>query len=316
VTRRALAALALLLFLATVPTSAARAQSATAALVTDGIAPLADDSRLRLRLVEAGLRVGVPVPLTDRDVLVVGGGYDLLIRRYYLDDTVRFAGVPEPRGRFLDRTHLDAPLHDAGLGVLYGRVLSRGWFIYGATGVSYAGDFHAVDLADVRRFLALGAAVRLHPTFRLRFGAFAVDARRPALISPFVGWEWRPVSWFHSEARLPRRLDLTFVFLDRVEAALFAAGEGREYHVREGGLGFDRLRFVEVRAGVSLGLRIAGDLWLSVQGGLAPYRLLSGRDGDDDEVWGGPMQSTWFARVALDLRTGAGRPDAGLDVLP
>jgi hypothetical protein len=312
VTIRVLATALVALLLA----ATAQAQSAAATFVADGIAPLADDGHFRLRLFEAGARFDVPLPVADGNVLIVGGAYDVLLRRYYLADAVRFAGAEEPADRFVDRERLDAPLHDAGIGLLYGRALAGGWLVYGSAAADVAGDFHAVGLADLRPVLTLGAAVRAHPTLALRFGALAVDATRPDLVRPFLGWEWRPAAWFHSEAWLPRRLDLTFTFLDRVEASLFAVGEGREYHVRENGLGFTRLRYVEVRSGVSLGLRVAGALWLAVQGGEAPYRSLSGRDATGDEAWGGPMQGTWFARVALEWRTAEGRLDAGLSVLP
>jgi hypothetical protein len=299
---RALAALMVLLAVA----APAGAQVARGFFETDGIAPFAGNSHLNLRLSRAGLSDAGTFALSARDFLTLGGSYDVLLRRFFIGSNVRVDGTEVRSGDYLRDNHLTDPLHAVAVGASYAHAFSPRWAIVASLAGGYAGDFHRFDVRDARPTASLGAAVRLHPTFLLSFGLSHREAFRPWFSTPYLGWEWRPRPWFHSEARLPRSIDFTFVFLGRVEAAVFGLVEGHDYRVQENRLGFDRLLYVEARGGVSMGIRIIDDLWLAVQGGVSPYRELSGRGAGDDEVWGGRMANSWFARVALDLRGLAG----------
>ena len=301
---RAVAALLVLLAAA----APARSRVAQAFFTADGIAPLADDARFQVRLFHTGLSGAGTVEFGGRDFLTLGASYDVLERRYFLPDWIGYRGANEPSDDYLNRNHLAVPLHATALSAAYAHSFGSRWALAASLGAGYAGDYHRYDLRDTQPLASLEAAVRLHPTFRLTFGLSYREAFRPWFATPTLGWEWRPTPWFHSEARLPRSVDFDFVFLDRIEAGVFGLAEGHDYRVRENRLGFDRLLYLDARAGVSMGFRVIGDLWLAIQGGYSPYRLLSGRGAGDKETWGGRMENVWFGGVTLDLRSLAGQP--------
>lgn len=290
--------IALLLLVAGV----ARAQAADAFFTVDGITPLEENSDFQVRTARAGGRLGVPVLNRRPDLLVLHAAYEVLLRSYFLGDELETDEGSVDSDAFIERNHLDDPLHGVSAGFAYVRSLGDRWRLFVSASVLYRGDFGRLTLDDLAYRGLLLAFVRFHDTFTLSFGAAYTDALRPLLGTPVIGWRWTPVHWFRSVARLPVHSEFIFSFLDRIETGVFHTWEGGEYRVRPNDLEVDHWGRAKVRLGCTVNFRLFSDLWLHLQGGYVPYAYFRGEDEEGKEVFEGDLEPAWFAGVRLEFR--------------
>ncbi|MEO0325860.1 MAG: DUF6268 family outer membrane beta-barrel protein [Myxococcota bacterium] len=233
----------------------------------------------------------VPVPIR-RGALFVGASYT------FVRAVIEAQGFPTERASF----------HEVGITLGGLAQLNDRWSLTLAVAPSYASDFErrSGDAINVAAFGSASVEVRPH---ELEVGFGLAASYRLGRLAPLpileVRWVPRPEATFL--VSLPQGIRFSWIVDERW---LFATGiqlEGSRYFIGEPDPTLPTTRSFEnavVSAGVSLGARLSGPLWLEVTGGSTLYRNFELLARSGDSTGGADAGNALFAELALIVRVG------------
>ena len=252
------------------------------------------DAETRVSTFLAGFNI--PIKLSDRAVLMVGGRYELMLIR---QDGAREI-VPD-----------EFDLHVASASLLFNYKITDSWSLSLQAAPGLAGDFVNVNGDHFRMNGAAIAQYEFSKRFALGFGVLVNWQFGEPLPLPAIRLQWRIVDSLQFTAFLPAQAALTWRPVDRIELGLAASVRGQSYALTSDrirgrwpctaqevdnpetvnfneseanpDLCFDTLAYSRVDVGPTVAVRIVSSLWLSVR---AAYTVLRRYDfiNDDGET--------------------------------
>lgn len=247
------------------------------------------------RTSRTSLRVPVPV---RRGALLVGANYTFLRAVF---DAPR---VSAERASF----------HEVGLVIGGLAQLTDRWSLALAVAPSYASDFERRS-SDAINVAAFGrASVVLRPE-ELELGFGVAASYRLGRLAPLpileLRWVPRPEATLH--VQLPQGVRFSWIVGERW---LFAAGlrlDGSRYFIGETAPARPTTASFQrgvVSAGLSLGARLSGPLWVELSGGTTLYRNFELLESSAESTTGPDLDNALFAQLAIIVRAGPRRDDA------
>jgi len=261
------------------------------------------------------LKLNVPIPLSARRFLVLGGSYRL--------DTI---ALSSPMSVDDHRT-----FRESGLSATLIQLLPDRWALVMRAGASLGGDFEGVD----RRMLS-GTAMALatHPiTPRLVLGggALVTAGFGHVLPLPVMLINWRPIDNVLVESFLPAFVNARYTAWNRVEVGTLIDITGSGYAIRDArttqrwpcagqatddpmtaadetaarpGACLDHVTYTVASASLLAGVRLTSTLWLTAFGGFSFYRHYEQQNRSGDALDGGArsLPSALFFRANLTWR--------------
>lgn len=253
--------------------------------------------------------INVPIILSDTRFLIPGLAYHV--------DSVSFPNAPS---EFIELR----AFHSVDVALLYVQLLPKDWALSLRLAPGLAGDFAAVDV-DMFHVSALAMATRgFSDKLVFGFGALASYSFGEFLPLPSIYLDWQPQEWLRFETFLPAFAHLDFIIGDRVEVGPRLDVAGNEYAVREARIQnspacagesrdqcLDHLAYSIATAGVQVGGRLTGSLWLTVFSGRTVFRRFEMQNARGRLLDGGveDLPPSWFIRTSLTFRIPMGDSD-------
>ncbi len=242
----------------------------------------------------------LPVPIR-RGALIVGANYT------YLRTVIDAQGFSTERASF----------HEVGILVGGMAQLTRRWSLALGVSPSYASDFERRSRNAIN-FAAFGSAsVVLRPDeLEIGFGLAASYRLGRAAPLPIFELRWVPRPEATLLISLPQGMRFSWILGQRW---LFAAGlrlDGSRYLIGETDPALPTTTSFEravVGAGLSVGARLSGPLWLELTGGTTLFRNFELLADSGDSVGGADVDNALYAQLALIVRVGPGDVDENAD---
>ncbi|MEM7608072.1 MAG: DUF6268 family outer membrane beta-barrel protein [Myxococcota bacterium] len=172
--------------------------------------------------------------------------------------------------------------HELGVGLTALQPLSQKWTLIFGADVVLGTDFQDVDASHVRASFQIAAQHQRNPKLMLGFGITASYALGELLPLPILSLRWEPADYFRLNIAIPRSIDATFIIANRVELGVSALLDGNRYSVDNPTVAnVDVLALSSARVGVTAGLRLFGDLWLSATLGRTVFRRFDFEDASE-----------------------------------
>ncbi|WP_437480045.1 DUF6268 family outer membrane beta-barrel protein [Sorangium sp. So ce1014] len=277
---------------------------------------LEDPRPTRAQVTSYEVSANVPIPLGEKTFLIPGAAYHVEAVSYA--DTL--PGFDSLRA-----------FHSVDVPVLFVQLLPRDWSLALRVAPGLAGDFEGFD-GGLARVSALGLATHtLSERLVLGGGALASFSFGTFLPLPAAYVDWTPTPYFRFEAFLPGFATAKLLFSDRVEIGLRADVAGNAYAVRDARVAgawpcaaqpaddpateqdersarpeqcVDHIAYSVATAGVTLGVRAVGTVWLTAQAGHSLFRRFEPMNADDDGIPGGgqSMPDVFFFRAGATWR--------------
>ncbi len=253
-------------------------------------AELADPKPSRAQITSYDASLNVPIVLASKSFLVLGASYHV--------DSLSYSRVPA------GFTELRA-FHGVDLSALFVQLLPKDWSISARVSGGLAGDFARIDHDLLRLNAMLMATYSFSERFILGGGALTTFSFGQFLPLPAVYLEWTPLDALKLELFIPAFLKIRYTLADRIE---FGAGfdiSGNEYGVRDSRIReswpctdteempktpnecLDHVAYSVGYAGLSVGVRLFGSVWMTLTGGASIFRRLDLKNQDGDLVSGG-----------------------------
>lgn len=259
------------------------------------------------------LGLNVPIPLSPRRFLILGGSYQ-----------VDAATVSAPMS--VDRT-----FRTPGLSATLIQLLPNRWTWVSRVGASLSGDFDEVD----RRMLAVSAmTIVSHPiTERFSLGGGAIVSAGFGQVMPLPALliNWRPTDNLLVESLLPAFASARHTAWNRIELGTLVDIGGGNYAVRDSrtrdswpcagqatddpmttadetmarpDVCFDHVSYRVASASLLFGVRLTSSLWLTAYGGVSFYRQAEKRNRSGDALEGGTqsLPTAPFFRASMTWR--------------
>jgi len=261
------------------------------------------------------LKLNVPVPLSARRFLILGGSYHL--------DTIALSSPMDVEDH---RT-----FRESGLSASLIQLLPDRWVLVTRVGVGLGGDFEGVD----RRMLS-GTAMALathpiSPRLSLGGGALVTAGFGHVLPLPAMLINWKPIDNVLIESLLPAFVNARYTAWDRVEVGTLIDITGSKYAIRDRrtterwpcagqatddpmtagdetvarpGACLDHVTYTVASASLLAGVRLTSTLWLTAFGGLSFYRHSEQQNRSGDALDGGvrSLPAAVFFRANLTWR--------------
>ncbi|WP_437965641.1 DUF6268 family outer membrane beta-barrel protein [Sorangium sp. So ce260] len=260
---------------------------------------LEDPRPARAQVTSYELNVNVPIPLGEKTFLIPGATYHV--------EAVSYAGALPGFDQLRAFHSVDVP-------VLFVQLLPRDWSLSLRVAPGLAGDFEGFD-GGLARVSALGMLTNvLSERLVLGGGALASYSFGTFLPLPAAYVDWTPTPYFRLEAFVPGFATAKLLFSDRVEIGLRADLAGNAYAVRDARVAgawpcaaqpaddpateqderaarpdqcVDHIAYSVATAGVTVGVRAFGTVWLTAQAGHSLFRRFEPMNADDDGIPGG-----------------------------
>ncbi|WP_437568257.1 DUF6268 family outer membrane beta-barrel protein [Sorangium sp. So ce542] len=261
-------------------------------------AALEDPRPTRAQVTSYEASVNVPLPLGEKTFLIPGAVYHVEAISY----ADALPGFDQLRA-----------FHSVDVSVLFVQLLPRDWSLSLRVAPGLAGDFEGFD-GGLARVSALGLVTHtLSEQLVLGGGALASFSFGTFLPLPAAYVDWTPTPYFRLEAFLPGFATAKLLFSDRVELGLRADLAGNAYAVRDPRVAgawpcaaqpaddpatepdervarpercVDHIAYSVATAGVTLGVRAFGTVWLTAQAGHSLFRRFEPMNADDDGIPG------------------------------
>jgi len=244
------------------------------------------------------LTLNVPIPLSPRRFLILGGSYRL--------ETIDYSS---PMSVSDHRT-----FRETGVSATVIQLLPDRWSLVMRAGASLGGDFEGVD----RRMLA-GTAMALlnHPVsdrLSLGGGALVTAGFGHILPLPVMLLNWRPIDGMLIESLIPAFVSARYTLWNRVEVGTLIEVTGSKYAIRDGrtserwpcaaqatddpmttgdetvarpGACLDHISYTVASASLLAGVRLTSTLWLTAFAGFTFYRHAEQQNRSGDALEGG-----------------------------
>ena len=197
-------------------------------------------------------------------------------------------------------------VHEVGFAVGGVAQVSERWRLALLAAPSYASDLEGRS-RDALNFQGVAkAVVELRPhTLRLALGLAATTQLGRPMPLPVFELRWVPQPEVTLWIALPRGIRLSWVAQNRWVVAASVLLEGSRYAIGEADpriMAADTFRRSVLSAGLSLGARLAGPLWLEVTGGTTIYRNFELFDSSDESLGEADVDNAPMVRLALVVR--------------
>ncbi|MEO0322689.1 MAG: DUF6268 family outer membrane beta-barrel protein [Myxococcota bacterium] len=248
-----------------------------------------DTSPVTLSTWTSRMRLLVPLPIR-RGALLVGANY------FHVLALIDQADSPVVR----------QGVHEVGFALGGVAQIGERWRFAVLAAPSYASDFQGRS-RDALNFQAVAkAVVELRPhTLRLAFGLAATNQLgRPAPL-PVFELRWVPQPEVTFWIALPRGVRFSWMAKSRWVVAASVLLEGSRYAIGDPDpriAAADTFRRSVLSAGLSLGVRLAGPLWLEVTGGTTLYRSFELFESSDESLGRADVDNAPMVRLALVVR--------------
>ncbi|WP_437677642.1 DUF6268 family outer membrane beta-barrel protein [Sorangium sp. So ce131] len=279
-------------------------------------AALEDPRPTRAQVTSYEVSVNAPLPLGDKTFLIPGATYHV--------EAVSYAGALPGFDELRAFHSVDVP-------VLFVQLLPRDWSLSLRVAPGLAGDFERVDGGLVRVSAVALATHVLSEQLVVGGGALASYSFGSFLPLPAAYVDWTPTPHFRLEAFLPGFAAAKLTFSDRVEIGLRADVAGNAYAVRDARVTgawpcaaqpaddpateqdersalpercVDHIAYSVATAGVTLGVRTFGSVWLTAHAGHSLLRRFEPMNVDDDGIPGGGQNipNVFFFRAGVTWR--------------
>ncbi|AUX39494.1 hypothetical protein SOCE26_008860 [Sorangium cellulosum] len=279
-------------------------------------AALEDPRPTRAQVTSYDVSVNAPIPLGERTFLIPGAAYHV--------EAVSYAGALPGFDELRAFHSVDVP-------VLFVQLLPRDWALSLRVAPGLAGDFESVDGGLARVSAVALATHTLSERLVLGGGALASYSFGSFLPLPAAYLEWTPTPDVRLEAFLPAFAAAKLTLWDRLELGLRADVAGNAYAVRDARVSgawpcaaqpdddpateqderaarpdqcVDHIAYSVVTAGVTVGVRTVGSVWLTAHAGHSLFRRFEPMNADDDSIPGGgqSIPNVLFFRAGLTWR--------------
>ncbi len=165
-------------------------------------------------------------------------------------------------------------------------------------------DFENLDGKDLYFSGAALASYRVSEDLTLSGGAYYDDSFGYPRLLPMLGIQWRIDAELTLEALLPQFLVFSWQLSPRLALGLKGSVEGNQYRLKEGSPWKDTVvEYTQILAGPFADLRLAGDLFLRLEGGFVFNREFEFRDDDSDrKLFDGDIDNSAYAGASLSYR--------------
>jgi hypothetical protein len=273
------------------------------------------DSHAHAQISSYRLTLAVPIPLSRRHFLVLGGSYHL--------DTVAYTS-PMSVG---DHRTLRAP----GLSASLIQLLAGRWALVLRAGASLAGDFESVDRRMLSGSVMALVTRRVSSRLSVGGGALVTAGFGHLLPLPAALLNWKPIDNVFVEAFLPAFVKARYTAWNRIEVGTLIDITGSSYAIRDPhiaarwpcaaqatddpmttadetiarpGACLDHVSYTVASASLLAGVRLTSTLWLTAFGGLSFYRHAEQQSASGDALEGGEqsLPAALFLRANLTWR--------------
>ena len=262
------------------------------------------------------LTLNVPVPLSPKRFLILGGSYHV--------DTVEYSQMPT--GVEEDRT-----FHAAELAALVVQVLPERWILLARASGGIAGGFETVDRRMIRYNALVLAAKSVSDQLSVGGGVLVTGGYKRFLPLPAIQVNWRPSEEVLVEAFLPAFVNARYTVGNRFELGARVELTGATYAIRDArdrnrwpctaqptddpgtpddetmprsSACLDHVSYTVGSAGVLAGIRLTSTVWLTAFTGVSFYRRFERLNADNGSIDGGKqsLPASGFFRASVTWR--------------
>lgn len=260
---------------------------------------VSDSQATEAQLSSYQLTLNVPVPLSPKRFLILGGSYHV--------DTVEYSQMPT--GVEEDRT-----FHATELSALMVQVLPERWILLARASGGIAGGFESIDRRMIRYNALVLAAKSLSDELSIGGGVLVTGGYKRFLPLPAIQLNWKPTEDVLVEAFLPAFVNARYTVGNRFEIGARVELTGATYAIRDArdrnqwpctaqptddpgtpddetmarsNACLDHVSYTVGSAGLLAGVRLTSTVWLTTFTGVSFYRRVERLNADNGSIDGG-----------------------------